>query len=216
MPEIDHFFVFASGGAPERARFAAAGIGVAAEREHAGQGTRNVCFAFGEDRYLELLWLADEQAARSAMVKPLGLDERMRWREHSASPFGVAFRPRGPDDELPLATWDYAPEFAADRPLRMGCNSGVLGEPLVFGVPMPTGTASGAGLAPTPHPLRTRRLAQLRIHTPELAPMSLLRHVHIDRLQFVDGPEHLMEVEFEARTGHELDLRPELPLVLRW
>jgi len=197
-----------------RQRLIKRGLRVALRRDPPVQGTSNVCFSF-KDSYLELLWLADDKAAHNVIAKPLGLYERMRWRTHKASPFGVCTRPDHADDEPPFATWDYRPAYLPkDTHIAMGCNSGVIGEPLLFQIDRafePFGE---------PHELSQHSIAQLVITTPSVAPMSLLHDVKIDRLAFVSGEQHLLEVTLQAGDapigGHELDLRPELPLVLRW
>ena len=226
MTAIDHFFVFTRLDAPEQQRLIERGLKVGARREHAGQGTQNVCFSFANS-YLELIWLADEQGAREPMVKPLGLYERMHWRDHRASPFGVCVKSEQPEPgqqqcEPPFAHWDYRPQYLpADASIRMGCNSGVIGEPLLFQLDRAGGSPESAN---EPHTLSGHRLHKLKVTTPALAPMSLLHDLKIEGLELVAGDEHLMEAELRAgpaesgseATGQELDLRPELPLVLRW
>lgn len=213
MTAIDHFFVFCRSGAPERRALLDLGLAIDAEREHAGQGTRNVCFAFA-DCYLELLWVHDERAARDPMVKPLGLHERMHWREHRASPFGVCLRDTVEGEHAPFATWDYRPKYVeGGPPIRMACNSGVIGEPLLFQVARP------AAPTPTAHLLSQHSLHRLVVTTPDPAPMSLLHELKFERLELRDGERHRMEVELAAQPQHELDLGqrdPALPLVLRW
>ncbi len=53
-----------------------------------GQGTENVYFFF-DNAYLELLELHDETAARSLVVAPLRLWERIHWQQTGAYPFGI-------------------------------------------------------------------------------------------------------------------------------
>lgn len=216
MTAIDHFFVFTRLDAPEQQRLIEAGLAIGTRREHRGQGTQNVCFSFA-DSYLELIWLADEQGARDPMVKPLGLYERMHWRDHRASPFGICVKPEQAGAEPPFAHWDYRPEYLpADASIRMGCNSGVIGEPILFQLDR-AGDATEA--TTDAHALSRHRLHKLKVTTPALAPMSLLHDLKVDGLELVAGSEHLMEVELRdgaTANGNELDLRPELPVVLRW
>ena len=214
MASIDHFLVFTRIQAPEQQRLIERGLRVGLRRDHPGQGTSNVCFSFA-DSYLELLWLGDDKAAHNAMAKPLGLYERMRWTSHRASPFGICVRPDAVGEEPPFASWDYRPEYLPnDIHIAMGCNSGVIGEPILFQIDRafePFGE---------PHALSAFAIDKLIVTTPNLAPMSLLHEVAIDRLEFRAGNEHLMEVTLRqgdcAIGGSELDLRPDLPLILRW
>ncbi len=209
MHTIDHLFVFCRAGAPEAAQLTSRGLDIGVRRQHHGQGTANVCFGYG-DGYLELLWLDDEQAARDAMVKPLGLHERARWREHNASPFGICLRPTTPGTPPPFPSWDYRPRYLpADLSLPMACNSGVLGEPLLFAIDRP--------FVPLPqrHTLARRRLTRATLTVRELAPMSLLHDLHVPALVVQDGDAPGLVLEFEG-GGETLDLSPALPLRLLW
>ncbi len=205
---VDHVFVFCERAAPEQRHLLAAGLQPGVRREHRGQGTSNVCFGFA-DSYLELLWLDDEAGARTPMVKPLGLQERARWRQTNASPFGVCLRPTAPDARPPFVAWPYQPGYLpAGTTIQMACNSGVIGEPLLFAFDRPFEPFG------VPHPLADRRLAAVTVTVPDLAPMSLLREVSVPGLQIREGHEHLLELTFAGAAGKGIDLRPHLPLVL--
>ncbi len=205
---LDHLFVFCRDGAPELAALAAHGLTVDLRRDHPGQGTQNACIGFANG-YLELLWLHDEQAARDPHVKPLGLQERARWRETAASPFGICVHPLASGQQPPFPTWDYHPRWLPQGvTLDMACNSGVLGEPLLFRINRPLTAIGGS------HRLAKRVLRQATFSIPLLAPMSLLRDVRIDRLQLVDGAQPRLDLEFEG-AAEEIDLQPTLPLRLR-
>lgn len=208
MHVVDHVFVFCERAAPEQRHLLAAGLRIGVRREHRGQGTANVCFGFG-DCYLELLWLDDEAGAREPMVKPLGLQERARWRQTNASPFGVALRPTGPDAAAPFVSWPYRPAWLPPgTSIQMACNSGVIGEPLLFAFDRPFQPFG------VPHVLADARLAEVVITVPDLAPMSLLREVTVPGLRLVAGDEHLLELKLTPAGGRRIDLRPDLPLVL--
>jgi hypothetical protein len=206
---LDHLFVFCSPGAPELAPLLARGLDIDLRREHPGQGTANVCIGFA-DGYLELLWLRSEPEARDPHVKPLGLHERARWRETRSSPFGVCVRPDAPGLTPPFASWDYRPKFLpAGMTIDMACNSGVLGEPMLFRLDRPFVPLGGR------HALATRKLVRATLTVPNLAPMSMWREVRLPKLVIQDGDEHRLDLEFTDARG-ELDLRPALPLRLRF
>jgi len=208
MHAVDHVFVFCDRGAPEQQHLAAAGLQVGVRREHRGQGTANVCFGFG-DAYLELLWLDDEAGARQPMVKPLGLQERARWQQTNASPFGVCLRPTAAGARPPFVAWPYRPGYLpADTSIQMACNSGVIGEPMLFAFDRPFQPFG------VPHALAQHRLAEVVVTVPDLAPMSLLREVKVPGLRIQAGDQHLMELHLQPANGRRIDLRPHLPLVL--
>lgn len=206
---IDHVYVFGDPAGPELPALAALGLAPDLHRRHVGQGTANACFGFA-DGYLELLWLVDEQEARDPLVKPLGLHERARWRETGASPLGIAVRPSVRGGQPPFPAWDYRPSYVPDdMTILMACNSGVLGEPLLFQIDRPFATFGQN------QRLRHRRLQRVTVTVRDLAPMSLLRELSVPGLCLRDGTAPLLELEF-AGAKSEADLRPTLPLLLRW
>jgi hypothetical protein len=210
MHAVDHVFVFCRSGAPEVEALQRAGLPVGLRREHQGQGTANLCIGFA-GCYLELLWLADETAARDPHVKPLGRHERSRWRDNTASPFGVAVRPTTPGGAPPFVPWDYTPRYLPPQfRIEMACNSGVLGEPMLFQVDRPWQPFG------PPHALRERAVAEVRLTVPNLAPRSLLREVQVPGLVIADGPHHRLELTFAGNRTRQLDLAPALPVALHF
>lgn len=207
MHALDHIYVFCRPGAPELASLQAHGLQPGLRREHPGQGTANACIGFANS-YLELLWLADEQAARDPHVKPLGLHERARHGETGASPFGVCVRPTSAGAPPPFVPWQYRPAYLpAGLHIDMACNSGVIGEPMLFAVDRPYQPFG-------PRPWSQRELVRAVLTVRDLAPMSLLRAVSVPGLEFVDGPAPLLDLHFAAAAGAPIDLRPLLPLRL--
>lgn len=105
-----HIFVFVPPGAPDAATLERAGLRESYRREHPGQGTANVCYAF-DNAYLELLWVTNAAELRSPAVAPTRLAERADWRQTGACPFGIALRTEPADAPLPLECWDYSAPF---------------------------------------------------------------------------------------------------------
>src|SRR6187401_3735688 len=101
---LDHVFICPEN--PDAAERALTDFGLQLSRRttHRGQGTANSC-AFFDNAYLELLWRHDDDELQSDVVDPLGLWQRVRWRETGASPFGIAFRPE--NSEVAVETWTY-------------------------------------------------------------------------------------------------------------
>lgn len=108
--EIDHIFMFIEPDGPEMQALQRSGLVETYRRQHTGQGTANVCFAF-DNLYLELLWLTSEAEARSDPIARTRLWERSQWRTLGTCPFGLAFR--GDLAIAGVSTWDYRPPYLA-------------------------------------------------------------------------------------------------------
>lgn len=104
---LDHIFLMTDQTRPEEAGlFADKGLREAYRREHPGQGTRNICYAFPE-YFLEQLWVDDPVAAASAPIRLTHLEARSRWRETGACPIGIAWRGEGAVGP----TWPFRPPY---------------------------------------------------------------------------------------------------------
>jgi hypothetical protein len=213
MARVDHVFVFCRAGAPERGLLVDRGLAVGVERAHPGQGTHNACFGCA-DAYLELIWLADERTARGPVPAPLALAERSRWREGTASPFGICLRPDAPGEAPPFRGWRYRPPYLPDDiELWVADNERGASEPVLFWLDRPY---AGFGVE---HALAHARLLEVAVSVPGLAMDSVLATIAIDGLTIGSGADHRMAMHLDATVdqhGREIDLHPDLPLVLRW
>ena len=220
--EIDHLFVSCSVGATvEAAALARAGLREGPSRKHAGQGTENRCFFF-ENAYLELIWVNDEAEARSELTRATRLWERWSSRQAGASPFGVALRacPTATRPELPFDTWPYHPLYrsSSGRPPIAMAEGTRLEEPQLFYIadaPPPT----HAQRQPVDHAIPLRRLTRVSFGVPNAATRSpawrSAEALGVGWSTSADG--HVMTATFDdGGENRTLDLRPELPVVLRW
>lgn len=218
--EIDHVFVVCRNGAPELEPLLHLGFTEGAANVHAGQGTacRRLFF---ENAFLELIWLQDRREAAAPAIAGTHLAERCD-PDSGWSPFGLCFRPApGGPFQLPFQTWDYRPpDLPAGLSIPIGMNASRSEEPLVFGLSFnrrpdqypedrrqPLRHASGA-----------RALTRLEFHLPAVDLSDTMRAVADTGLVSIQHPAaFLLEVELDlARQGKTADLRPTLPLVLRW
>jgi hypothetical protein len=106
--ELDHMFMCVEDAPAAERALSDFGLRFGLRAVHGGQGTANVC-AFFDNAYLELLLRHDDHELRSAVVRPLALWQRVRWRQTGASPFGIALRTGDP--EPPMETWRYELHF---------------------------------------------------------------------------------------------------------
>jgi hypothetical protein len=218
--EFDHLFVCTSRGAPEADELVRAGFAEGTPNAHAGQGTACRRFFF-RNAYLELLWVRDEAEARGAPAERTRLWERSRAAETGYSPFGVALRSPsdGETDDLPFETWAYRPAFLP-APLHVDvAESRTPAEPLVFRIPGRRPDAYDAARAqPLAHDSGAREITSIAITLAHAADSPALEAVErAGVVTFRQGLLPLAEVVFDGgRHGLGIDLRPGLPLVLRW
>ncbi len=217
--ELDHVFVCCAPGAPEAASLARLGLTEGSPNTHPGQGTACRRFFFG-NAYLELFWVADPGEAQGERTSPTRLWERWSGRREGASPFGIVLRPSPDARERhpPFATWSYRPQYMPpDLAIEIATGT-PLSEPELFYIPFAR-RPDALGREPITHASGFREMSALKVGLP--APGALSRAARQAKaagvLSFVTEAEHVMTLGFDGeRVGEARDLRPELPLVLRW
>ena len=215
MPwELDHvFFATTDADAAEKA-LAEFGLAFTERRIHSGQGTANACAVF-ENAFFELLRPHDLGELRSSAVQPLGLDERTRWRETGASPFGLCFR--GESRAWPFETWQYQPAYLpAGTGIQIVTPSGLHADPLVF-----ISSQAKRSMDRSPkHSGAQRTLTRVAVERAASAtPVSTGVRWFAESGLFVlkDGPAPLLELEWDhGREGKCRDFSPALPIRIRW
>jgi hypothetical protein len=218
--ELDHLYVLVSAGAgAEAERLAGLGLTEGPPNHHPGQGTACRRFVFA-NAFLELLWVCDATEAQSEATRPLGLWERWSGRSAGACPFGVCLRPsRSDSDALPFPGWAYRPAYLPE-PLfmHMGACSATAEGPALVHLPFSHRPDSRPERHPLEHALGVREITRAVVrgpHPPSPAAEEAARRAA--GLRFQPGAEHLLEVGFDGeRAGRSADLRPLLPLLLRW
>jgi hypothetical protein len=221
--ELDHFFVCTARGAPEADRLIALGLTEGTPNRHPGQGTANRRFFF-HNGFLELVWVEDPAEARGDLARRTGLWERWSGRGRGASPFGVGLRPApGAPAGVPFPAWEYRPPYLPDPlAIHMANNSEVSAEPLLFylGFGRRADPADPTRRQPRDHAAGFRAVTRLRVSGPwrgTTSPELRAAEECCPGLSFAAGSEDLMEVGFDGETqGRSADLRPALPLILRW
>lgn len=229
--EIDHIFIRARADAPEALALARLGLSEGSANRHPGQGTANRRFFF-HNAFIELLWLADAAEARSAPTAPTGLWQRLGGAgpdggglDSACSPFGVCFRPApGADPQPPFASWPYRPAYLPSG-LAVDIAAAPLAEPMWFflGFGGRPDAAPPERRQPLAHPNGWREITALRITlAPGAADGDRVRSdtaaaARAAGVELVEGDAHLLEIGFDHEVAGRLhDLRPALPLILRW
>ena len=220
--EIDHIFIGVERDAPEAEVLLEFGLEEGSANRHPGQGTACRRFYF-RNFMLELLWLDDPEVLRECALDKAQLGARLANAGHSASPFGVCFRPSdgdSPPHAPPFRHWAYHPPYL---PQQISLDIGEAGAPVE---PMWFYTARGERpdrtrpqLQPIDHPCGLRELnhAHLRVASRESLSPAV---AHVERsgvVSVVPSEAPLLELEFDGCRAFEYhDFRPRLPLILRW
>jgi hypothetical protein len=218
---LDHVFVCTAAGAPEAALLLAAGFAEGTPNVHPGQGTACRRFFF-RNAYLELLWVDDAVAARDPRTAPTRLWDRWRDRADGRTcPFGLAVRGAADDGSPPFPTWPYRPGYLPPGvAIPVGTNSDALHEPMTFVLPFgrrPDAAADG-DRQPLVHATGVREVTRLALHGPPAEPSAALAAVtSLGIVERVPAERPALVLGFDGEAAdRELDLRPALPLLLRW
>jgi hypothetical protein len=212
--ELDHVFVAVPPGAAAFEALRDSGFTVSDEQPHLGQGTASRGLFF-ENAYLELIWLADAAQAGAVPVRRTHLLERTDTTQ-AANPVGFCIRANQTGVDPPFGTWEYRPSYVpAGVFIPVALNSERLDEPLLFFLPWRHGPPP---VAPD-HANGTRTLTRVALEFPAAGAASaeLEAIARLGLAQFDLSPELLLRLELDGgRRGQILDLRPDVPLVIRW
>lgn len=217
--ELDHVFIVTEPDAAVGDRLVELGLLEGSPNVHPGQGTANRRFFFG-NAMLELIYVTDEAEARSPLVTPTRLWERSRWRQTAACPFGLCLRATN-DDVPPFTTFDYRPPYLPDGAAIPIARGTMAIEPMLFINPF-SRRPDNIPLEqqePLDHPLGVREITGIHIVSAgcELPSDSLRAVQQLGIATFSQDVGHLLELTFdEGVHSSSADLRPDLPLVLRW
>ena len=209
---LDHFFILTEPGAPQASSLLALGLLEGTPNTHPGQGTANRRFFFA-DAMLELLYLRDASEALHGPGARLRLEER--YSSKNASPFGIVLRGSPGGADRPFAAWSYRPDYwDPGQPFLIGDNSNLLEEPLCIVLPGNAPLERGQTRSGDPF----RHVSEIRLSVPVTKVSPVLQALaRLDRISLVPGAPHGIEVIFgRGEAGQSADLRPELPLLLRW
>lgn len=217
-PALDHFVLICDPGAPQADALTELGLVEGSGNVHDGQGTANRRFFFN-NAYLELLWVDDLSESRQDLAFRTRLWERWLRRHEGACPFGIALRPDDPADAEeppPFPTWAYhAPYLPAQVSIGIALAT-PLTEPEFLYMNFATSPQSKAR-EPLEHPLGVREITHVRIASPAQSQSQAAKTVAaLGLASFTDG-DYVTELFFDhASKGQTADLRPGLPLILRW
>jgi hypothetical protein len=179
---LDHVFVCCAEGAPEAQLLLDIGLREGSGNTHRGQGTANRRFFFAGG-YLELIWVADPDEARSARTARTRLWERCSGRRAGVAPFGVGFGPTGAETPAPpFPARAYRPQYLpADRVIYFAEGT-TLQEPELFYLAWPNPRAA-VGTQPIDHRIPLFELLSVSAGLPDSVVRSAASEaVHRDGL----------------------------------
>jgi len=218
---VDHVFVTTPVGAHAADALVGLGFTEGPGGVHPGQGTANRRFFF-RNAMLEFLWVCNANDARSALTRPTRLWERCERADAGICPFGLCLRPSDDSTAAPFAAWPYRPRYLpGDRSIDVAANSEALDEPMLFHLAFGArpDSAAPSDRHPTEHATGVRELTRVRWMRPSRKPPSAELRAVVDAglLDVGEGDAHVLELGFDDENGRgHADLRPALPLVLRW
>ena len=207
---LHHFYVLTEPDAPVAERLTELGMVEGSRNVHPGQGTANRRFFFN-GAYLEFIFFVDKHEAR---IGPGSVFRSLdRFESGGGSPFGLVFKADNQDDIDAFPGFPYQPEYFDDGVFfTVGDNVDQLQEPNCFLLPIMPPAASAEPRSSDPFEQVTR----LRVSvSPERLSPAMAVAASIDRVEIVAGQPELMEVFF-GNGGAAADLRPDLPLIIRW
>ena len=221
--QLDHVWIVVNAGAPERSALERAGLHVSPTvNRHDGQGTASV-MAELTGGFIELLWpdssVTVAPGSATAFAK---FRARQAWRSTGWSPFGIGLRrTTSAPDSLPFATWPiHADWMRPGESLDMITARADTVSPSVWVVPrsMAIGENSPSG-QPQDRLNGTSRITALHLTVPASAPnVDAITLLTTYGIASVDrGTAWLLEITIDnARRGMRRDLRPALPVVVRY
>jgi hypothetical protein len=216
-PVVDHVFICCSVGGREADALTRLGIQEGSANTHPGQGTACRRFFFA-NAYLELLWVSDAREAQAEAVRPTRLWERWSHRDHGACPYGIVLR-AGDDaagGEAPFDSWSYSPQYLPPGLSFEVARATPLAGPEFFYVGFQRERAR-MGQEPVDHDLPLGALTGVTVWRPGVGDSDAARSLQAAGLvDFHDSDEYGLELRFDEAVRDRADLRPALPLVLRW
>ena len=212
---VDHVFVCCAEGAPEAKLLLDIGLVEGAGNTHPGQGTANRRFFFASG-YLELLWVADHEQARSERSARTRLWERWSGRHAGVSPFGIVLGPTSKEvPEPPFPAWSYRPEYLPADQVIYFADGTTLQEPELVYLPWSNPRLSVAG-QPVDHRIPIYDLISVSAGLPDSivhsAASEVARRAGYVSYYHSDTPE--LRLVFHAGQALRYDLRPALGLLL--
>jgi hypothetical protein len=170
---------------------------------------------------LEFLWVENQDEILSPLTRPTYLSERSQYRKTGFSPFGIGTYGQSEVANPPFPGWPYKPNYLpSDLVIWVADNGRFPDEPMLFYGSFFRAHSASPGREPKDHPNSVKGLSRIIVQLadkgrPGSSALDIFRK--IDLLEFREGDQPLATLEFDGTVkNQELDLRPSLPLVLKY
>jgi len=222
--ERDHVWIMVSLNAPERAALERVGFQISKDvNHHEGTGTSSITVEF-ENAYLELMWPDPKVPVAPGLERASEkYHQRQLWRTSGWCPIGVGFRRTTTSNEaLPFPTWTWTADWMPKGSvIEMLTPRDDTRSPALFIEPhaLSDTKEQAARAALYHHSIGVRRMTGVRLVSPKTyEPIEALRYLEKQGLVRVGkGGEWMAELTFDGgKQGKMKDLRPDLPLVIRY
>jgi hypothetical protein len=217
--KFDHLWIMVSQGAPERAALKKAGFRIdPIVNRHDGQGTASVTFEF-ENSFLELVWLEPTVPVSPGTERAVEkFRQRMLWRTSGWCPFSIGMRRTSASPApFPFPTWSVSPPWLQPgTAIEMLTPRDDTSSPRLFISANDVGDVNPRAAV---HPIGVKRITSIRLIAPNgYQPIEAVTFVENAGILTLDrGPEWAVELTFDrGAKGKKKDLRPELPLLIRY
>ena len=222
--ELDHVWIMVSPNAPERAALVRAGFQISPDiNRHEGQGTASLTVEF-ENAFLELMWPDSTVPVAPGLERGAEkFRQRMLWRTSGWCPVGIGFRrTEQTNDPWPFPTWSIAaPYLPAGSAIEMLTPRDDTRSPSLFIPPRTLADVreQAARAALYHHPIGVHRVTAIRLVSPKtyqpIESLAYLQKLHVIGVE--QGKQWLVELTFDGgERKKSKDLRPDLPLVIRY
>jgi Glyoxalase-like domain len=222
--EFDHIWIMVSPDAPERSALERAGFQISKDvNHHEGTGTSSITVEL-DNTYLELMWPDPKVPVSLGMERAAEkYHQRQLWRTSGWCPIGLGFRHATSSNEafpFPIWTWtaDWMPKGSVMEMLTPRDDTR---SPALFIEPLAlSDTGEQAARAKLyHHPIGVHRITALQLISPKtyqpIAALTYMQKQHL--LSVKPGDEWIVELTFDdGKREKSKDLRPDLPLVIRY
>jgi hypothetical protein len=223
--EFDHVWIMVSPNAPERAALVRAGLQISPDvNRHTGQGTASITVEF-QNAFLELMWPDSTVPVAPGLERVAEkFKQRMLWRTSGWCPIGIGFHrtTQAADETWPFPTWSTtAPWLPAGSAHVMLTPRDDTQSPSLFISPRTLEDAHAQEVRASlyHHSMGVQRVTSIRLISPNtyqpIESLTYLQELHV--IDLGRGEEWLVELTFDGgKNNKSQDLRPSLPLVLRY